>query len=119
MGLGGSAWWLIALAGHAEFPGTFTDEMVASGIFYDVGEETHPEHSISMTQLRLALECNGCDELASIAGVRVHPLAGGFARYTVVHKSGKAATVAFGEYPGRVIDELVHAKVPYVLANEP
>ena len=91
----------------AEFPGTFTDEMVAAQIPYAVGALDPGVHTISMTELRSALQCGArqprCDEATAIAAVKIVKL-DERARYELT-RSGRTE-VAYGEYPGRVVDEL-------------
>jgi hypothetical protein len=91
----------------AEFPGTFTDEMVAARVPYAVGARDAGVHTISMTELRAALQCGArqprCDEATAITAVKIVKL-DERARYEVTRSRG--TEVAYGEYPGRVVDEL-------------
>lgn len=85
---------------EAEFPGTFTDEMLATGVMYSVGAAGHDEHLIAMTDLRTQLRAHD----PTIAEVRVKQLEG-YARYEVHRTNGKV-DVAYGEATGKIVDEV-------------
>jgi len=91
----------------AEFPGTFTDEMVAAGVLYAVGPRDEGGHSISMTQFRETLQCGAreprCNDAIAISAVKIVKL-DERARYEVTRTGG--TDVAYGEYTGRIVDEL-------------
>ena len=71
-------------------------------------------HWISMTQLRETLQCGAhqprCEDAAEITAVKIVKL-DQRARYEVTRTGG--TDIAYGEYPGRVLDELRAAGIAF------
>ena len=107
---------------HAEFPGTFLDEIYDARIPYSVKPKTAPsvdrgkEMEMDATTLRFRLENPA--EIAEIASIRVEPLGQGAARYVVIIKGNPVPRVSYAEYPGTIVTAIQAAGVPYTVASE-
>ena len=105
---------------HAEFPGTFLDEIYRAGIAYAVKPKIPPsgerERQIDATAFRSMLEQR--DEVALIARIRAEPLGLGAARYVVTIKGNPVPSVVYAEYPGAIVTAIHDAGVPYTVASE-
>jgi hypothetical protein len=105
---------------HAEFPGTFLDEIYDAGIPYVVKPKIPPsvEREMEMSATALRSQLGDPDEVARIASIRAEPLGQGAARYVVILKGNPVPRVAYAEYPGAIVTAIQAAKVPYTVASE-
>ena len=105
---------------HAEFPGTFLDELYDDRIPYSVKPKTLPsverEKEMDATTFRTILGNPG--EVAKIASIRAEPLGQGAARYVVIIKGNPVPRVSYAEYPGAIVTAIHAAGVPYTVASE-
>jgi len=105
---------------HAEFPGTFLDEIYDARIPYMVKPKISPsverEKEIDAMTFRTIL--GNPDEVARIASIRAEPLGQGAARYVVIIKGNPVPRVVYAEYPGAIVTAIQAAGVPYTVASE-
>lgn len=105
---------------HAEFPGTFLDEIYDAGIPYAVKPKIPPsierEVQVDATTFRVRLGDPG--EVALIASIRAEPLGQGAARYVVIIKGSPVPRVVYAEYPGTIVTAIHAAGIPYTVASE-
>lgn len=105
---------------HAEFPGTFLDEIYRAGIAYAVKPKIPPsdekELQMDATTFRSRLEQR--EELALIENIRAEPLGQGAARYVVTFKRNPVPRVVYAEYPGAIVTAIHAAGVPYAVASQ-
>lgn len=94
-----------------EFSNTVIDEIVAAGVPYMVGnidDRAERMKVIDMTILRAAIASG------EIESIRIEQLEQR-ARYIVRFKTGTVTNIAYGEYPGRLVDAIERAKIPYTI----
>lgn len=105
---------------HAEFPGTFLDEIYDARIPYAVRPKiprsVEKERQVDATTFRVHLGDPG--EVARIASIRAEPLGQGAARYVVIIKGNPLPRVVYAEYPGTIVTAIQAAGVPYTVASE-